>query len=307
MNQIKYIDVTETAKIIRTTLKSQFPDTKFSVQSHRSSGCTSISINWSNGAALKAVEKVIAFFEGIDFDGMKEITEYHTVDWQGERVCFSHYINCQRKTSRNFVERAYAYCQDQLADADQLKIVGSDINSRFDVDDYYEFQDVMLKANTILNESHGERVFDEAKETAEIITTELKQDDQVRLVEQSINEELQPSTKTVINLENYKTQKQSKQIDLAKNRLQDLYKTWVEQLLARHLLSEITDYHSWLTTHGEAVLEQQYKQFVARCLCEGLIQQIISFDFWKSLSGDNPGDVIPRRGDNPGDNLGDNL
>ena len=103
---------------------------------------------------------------------------------------------------------------------------------------------------------------------------------------------LEPSTKTVINLENYKTQKQSKQIDLAKNRLQDLYKTWVEQLLARHLLDEIIDYSSWLTTHGEAVLEQQYKQFVARCLCEGLIQQIISFDSWKSLSGDNLGDNL---------------
>ena len=195
----------------------------------------------------------------------------------------------REKTSRDFVERVYAYCQDTLADAEQLKIVGSDLNSRFDVDDYYQFQDVMVKANTILDESHSERVFDEAKETAEIITTELKQDDQVRLVEQSINEPLKPSTKTVINLENYKTQKQSKQIDLAQNRLQDLYKTWVEQLLARHLLSEIIDYHSWLTTYGEAVLEQQYKQFVARCLSEGLIDQIISFDSWKSSSGDSFG------------------
>lgn len=268
----KYIDVAETAKIIRTRLKSQFPETKFSVKSKRYAGGSSISIDWKDGAALQAVEEAIAIFQGKSFDGMNDITQYHKVDWVGEQVCFPHYVNCHRTYSKEFIDRAYVYCCDRFPSAqEQLKIVGS-TNFNFDVQNYYTHEDLFVKAKKVLRDSKGDRLFDWVKESSE-------------------NEEQQAQA-AVVSLGEFKEKKEAHQLQESETKLKSFYGIWVSKLIENNRLSEIIDYHSWLTTHGEAVLEKQYKQFVNRCLSEGLIDQIVSFDFWKSSSGDNPGDNL---------------
>lgn len=50
---------TETAKLIRQTLKAKFTGTKFSVRSSAFSGGTSVDISWTDGPTEKAVERAI--------------------------------------------------------------------------------------------------------------------------------------------------------------------------------------------------------------------------------------------------------
>lgn len=164
----KYFDVAETSKIIRKKLKNLFPNTKFSVTSKRYAGGSSISVKWQDGAAYTEVESEIAIFEGKSFDTSSDLESNITVEYEGEKVCFPHYLNLNRSTSREFVERVNAYCQERLTYANQLKIVGSPTNSRFDVDSYYNFQNVMVEANQILNESAIDRVFNWAEEKLKI-------------------------------------------------------------------------------------------------------------------------------------------
>lgn len=75
----KHISCTETAALLRTHLKRQFPQTKFSV-SKRPSG-SSIRVNWTNGASQKEVESVCNRYEGARFDGMTDLKSYvHATD-----------------------------------------------------------------------------------------------------------------------------------------------------------------------------------------------------------------------------------
>lgn len=59
----------QTAACIRKTLKAQFPACKFSVRTSVYAGGSSISVRWTDGPTVKAVESVIGHFEGRGFDG----------------------------------------------------------------------------------------------------------------------------------------------------------------------------------------------------------------------------------------------
>lgn len=65
-----YVSLTDTAKLIRATLKARFPDVKFSVRSERYSGGSSIRVGWLDGPLGSAVQEVIAPYAGAGFDGM---------------------------------------------------------------------------------------------------------------------------------------------------------------------------------------------------------------------------------------------
>lgn len=77
MNDRRYIDVTDTAKLIRKALKSCFPDTKFSVRSSRYSGGASIDVRWTDGPAEPDVKRVVERYEGATFDGMIDLKSHH--------------------------------------------------------------------------------------------------------------------------------------------------------------------------------------------------------------------------------------
>ena len=66
----RYIDVAETARIIRRRLKKEFPATKFGVRSKRYNGGTSITIDWTDGPLGEDVRAVTDDYQGSGFDGM---------------------------------------------------------------------------------------------------------------------------------------------------------------------------------------------------------------------------------------------
>ena len=66
----RYIDVAETAKLIRKQLKAKFPAIKFGVRSQRYAGGSSINISWEDGPTGKAVDAIVQPFCGGRFDGM---------------------------------------------------------------------------------------------------------------------------------------------------------------------------------------------------------------------------------------------
>jgi len=78
--QIKYLSVVETAKLVRAVLKEAFPGIKFSVRSKSYSGGASIDVDYLNGPTAKEVEKVTKQFQGGGFDGMIDMA-YNWSSW----------------------------------------------------------------------------------------------------------------------------------------------------------------------------------------------------------------------------------
>jgi hypothetical protein len=89
MTNIRNIEETEVAKMIRKLLKDKFPGTKFSVKTHKYSGGSSIDVSYTDGPALSNVENFISHFKGATFNGMEDIKEYHKSDLDGETVRFA--------------------------------------------------------------------------------------------------------------------------------------------------------------------------------------------------------------------------
>lgn len=69
-NQVEYLSVTDTAKLVRKALKAAFPAVKFSVRSSSYAGGASIDVRWDNGPTCKAVDEIVKVYEGKGFDGM---------------------------------------------------------------------------------------------------------------------------------------------------------------------------------------------------------------------------------------------
>lgn len=86
----KSISLTDTAKLIRETLKVEFPDVKFSVRSKSYSGGSSIDIRWTDGPTSKQVATFTGMFEGASFDGMIDLKSYRSItNEDGEEIHYS--------------------------------------------------------------------------------------------------------------------------------------------------------------------------------------------------------------------------
>jgi len=72
---MKRITLTETAKMIRKSLKATFPGVKFSTRSKSYSGGASITIEYVDGPAYAAVQEVADRFAGATFDPMQDLKE----------------------------------------------------------------------------------------------------------------------------------------------------------------------------------------------------------------------------------------
>lgn len=126
----RYIDVAESAKLIRKLLASKFPGVKFSVRSSRYAGGASIDIKWNNGPTLHSVRKYTDPFAGAHFDGMIDLQSYvssyilpdgtvvHGLtdeQWEkykdsAEEVRFgSDYVHCSREYTKEFLEETANY------------------------------------------------------------------------------------------------------------------------------------------------------------------------------------------------------
>ena len=73
-----YLSVAESAKLIRGALKKAFGKQKFSVRSSSYAGGASVSINWTDGPTVKAVDAVVKPFESRGFDGSIDMAYYKT-------------------------------------------------------------------------------------------------------------------------------------------------------------------------------------------------------------------------------------
>ena len=60
----------ETAVIIKTALKRNFPEDKFSVTSKCFAGGSSVNVRWRNGPPENTVEALVNQYKSADFDGM---------------------------------------------------------------------------------------------------------------------------------------------------------------------------------------------------------------------------------------------
>ena len=97
----KYIDVKESARLMREALKTAFPKTKFSVRLSRYSGGHSIDAFWTDGPTDKQVKPILDRFNGQGFDGMTDCSySCGKRMFRGESVNFgSGYVFGHRETS----------------------------------------------------------------------------------------------------------------------------------------------------------------------------------------------------------------
>jgi hypothetical protein len=92
------ISTTETAKLIRRELKSNFKDIQFSVTSEKYAGGATIWVTFEkeSGVTAESVRKLIDQYEGQRFDGSTDSTEYITGELDGQPVQFGpHFIIVQ--------------------------------------------------------------------------------------------------------------------------------------------------------------------------------------------------------------------
>lgn len=80
MANVRYVTLTETAKLLRVALKKAFPKVKFSVRGKSYSGGASITVGWTDGPTAKMVDAVIEPFACGGFDGMIDMA-YSKYSW----------------------------------------------------------------------------------------------------------------------------------------------------------------------------------------------------------------------------------
>ena len=80
MSETKYLTCAETAKLVRETMKVEFPGQKFSVRSSTYAGGASIRIGWTDGPTAAQVQSVTKIFEGSTFDGMIDFIQGYIDD-----------------------------------------------------------------------------------------------------------------------------------------------------------------------------------------------------------------------------------
>ena len=73
---VEYVSCTETAKLIRSALKTNFPNTKFFVRSDKYAGGASIRVAWFDGPEQNDVDEIVQPYRGADFDGMTDCKNY---------------------------------------------------------------------------------------------------------------------------------------------------------------------------------------------------------------------------------------
>lgn len=103
----KWIDVRETAKLVRAVLRESFPGMKFRVRISRYAGGCSMRVAWTDGPTVALVEELIGPFEGRGFDGMQDLSYFVDSTLDGEPVNFGGaYLFCERELSDDLIQRS---------------------------------------------------------------------------------------------------------------------------------------------------------------------------------------------------------
>ena len=73
-----YVSTTDTAKLIRKSLRAAYPEHKFSVRSDSYANGSSIRVSWTDGPTEKEVDALVGEYAGASFDGMTDSKSYRT-------------------------------------------------------------------------------------------------------------------------------------------------------------------------------------------------------------------------------------
>lgn len=95
----RWVNVAELAAIIRKALKARFPKTRFSVRSSRYSMGSSVYVSWTDGPVTDLVDRALACFRGISFDGSDDSTHYRPITINGETCKAGSYVSSHRALS----------------------------------------------------------------------------------------------------------------------------------------------------------------------------------------------------------------
>lgn len=103
----RYLSCADTAKLVRRSLKDQFPGVKFSVRSSTYANGASIDVRWVDGPLTRDVEAVAKLYEGSTFDGMIDLKTPHrsllSTEDGAELVRFAaDHVMCSRDLSDEF-------------------------------------------------------------------------------------------------------------------------------------------------------------------------------------------------------------
>jgi hypothetical protein len=72
-----YLDVAQTAKLLRKELRTSFPGVRFSVRSNRYAGGSSVDVTFDDvNTDTHKVREVADRFQGVDFEGMTDSTVF---------------------------------------------------------------------------------------------------------------------------------------------------------------------------------------------------------------------------------------
>lgn len=103
----RYIESTQVAKMIRTSLKEAYPGVKFSVVTRKYAGGASIDVRWKDGPSTAQVNDIIHRYSGGYFDGMQDLKENYVHQLGDEEVLFgADFIFANREFSRALVQKA---------------------------------------------------------------------------------------------------------------------------------------------------------------------------------------------------------
>ena len=115
----RYVSVTDTAKLLRQSLRSAFPGVKFSVKSRKYAGGASIDVSWTDGPTADEVDGIAQLYRGATFDGMTDSKSFHDAilagpDGMPEVVHFgAHFVFTHRSFSPELVAAAAAFIASQ--------------------------------------------------------------------------------------------------------------------------------------------------------------------------------------------------
>ncbi|MDD4352699.1 MAG: hypothetical protein PHU71_07045 [Candidatus Gracilibacteria bacterium] len=146
----KYLSAAETAKVVRKMLKTEFPNTKFSVRSESYSMGSAVSVRWTDGPIESEVDSVVGALAGSGFDSMIDL-KYTVTHWmtpdgkitiansQGStgssgihnqkpcneaiEVNFADHISCNRKYSEEFLDRIAKRINEKMFNGKPVALV----------------------------------------------------------------------------------------------------------------------------------------------------------------------------------------
>lgn len=100
---MKKYTVTDTAKIVKSYLKEQFPDTKFSVKTEKYSGGQNIKIMWTDGIARTKVQEVTRRFSRNNQFAQERLGDRSIDTWEGEQVIWgADIVKWEREITEDF-------------------------------------------------------------------------------------------------------------------------------------------------------------------------------------------------------------